>query len=47
MPLIPGRRARGTRWEEDNRLELNVGAFAAVGGLVGAIVGLALLIWLL
>jgi hypothetical protein len=35
-----------SRWDEDNRLALNPWAFAAVGVLVGAIGGLALLIWL-
>ena len=41
------RRTSGTRWDEDNRLVLNPWAFLTVGLLVGAIVGLALLIWLL
>jgi preprotein translocase subunit Sec61beta len=41
------RRTSDTRWDEDNRLVLNPWAFVTVGLLVGAIVGLALLIWLL
>ncbi len=41
------RRTSGTRWDEDNRLALNPWAFVTVGLLVGAIVGLAVLIWLL
>jgi hypothetical protein len=41
------RRAPQTRWEEDNRVDLNPAAFAAVGLLAGGLVGLALLIWLL
>ena len=41
------RRAEDTRWDEDNRLALNPWAFLTVGLLVGAVVGLALLIWLL
>jgi hypothetical protein len=40
-------RREPTRWEQDNDLALNPAAFLAVAGLVGAIVGLALLIWLL
>jgi hypothetical protein len=36
-----------SRWDEDNRLVLNPWAFLAVGTVVGAIAGLALLIWLL
>jgi hypothetical protein len=41
------RRTPQTRWEEDNRVELNPAAFAAVGLVAGGLVGLALLIWLL
>ena len=37
----------GSRWSEDNALAWNPAAFLAVGGLVGAIVGLAVLIELL
>ena len=47
MPLLPRRRARESRWEEDNRLVFNPGPLIAVGALVVALVGLALLIWLL
>jgi preprotein translocase subunit Sec61beta len=44
-----GRRPRreATRWEEDNRVVLNPAAFVAVALLAGALVGLALLLWLL
>jgi hypothetical protein len=47
MPALHRRRAGETRWEEDNRLALNPWAFLAVAVLAGALVGLALLIWLL
>ena len=47
MPLLPQRRRRESRWEEDNRVELNPAAFVTVGLVIGAIVGLALLLWLL
>ena len=47
MPLLPRRRRRESRWEEDNRLEANPAAYLAVAGLFGALAGLALLIWLL
>jgi hypothetical protein len=46
--MARARRMRGSsRWDEDNRLALNPWAFLAVGALVGAVAGLALLIWLL
>ena len=38
------RGARGSRWDEDNKLALNPWAFVAVGLVVGGIVGLAILI---
>jgi len=41
------RREPETRWDRDNGLELNPWAFLTVALFVGAIVGLALLIWLL
>jgi hypothetical protein len=37
-------RRQKTRWEEDNEIALNWGAFVAVGALVLGLVGLALLI---
>jgi hypothetical protein len=36
-----------SRWEQDNQLSLNPWAFLAVALLVGAVVGLGLLLWLL
>lgn len=45
--MLGRRRRRGTRWERDNSLELNPWAFLTVGLLVGAVAGLALLIYLL
>jgi hypothetical protein len=33
-----------TRWEEDNVARVNLGAFAAVAGIVLAIAGLAVLL---
>jgi hypothetical protein len=42
-----GRKRPRTRWEQDNQLSLNPWAFLVVALVVGAIVGLALLIWLL
>ena len=47
MPLLPRRRTGESRWDEDNRLEANPAAYLAVGGLIAALAGLALLIWLL
>jgi hypothetical protein len=37
-------RRQKTRWEEDNEIPVNWGAFAAVGALVAGLVGLAVLI---
>ncbi len=47
MSLLPRRRDRESRWEEDNRLEANPAAYLAIAGFLGALAGLALLIWLL
>jgi hypothetical protein len=38
---VPKRR---TRWDEDNEMPLNAGAFIAVGAVVLALVGLAALL---
>jgi hypothetical protein len=35
---------RRTRWEEDNEIPLNPGAFLAVGAVLLALVGLAVLL---
>jgi hypothetical protein len=44
MAPMPRRADRNaSRWDEDNRLSLNPWAFAAVGGAVLGIAGLALL----
>ena len=40
-------REKGSRWDQDNRLQLNPWAFVAVGGIVGGIAGLAILLALL
>lgn len=45
--MLGRRRAPETRWDRDNGLELNPWAFLAVALLVGALAGLAFLIWLL
>lgn len=37
-------RRQRTRWEEDNEAPLNVWAFVAVGGVVLAVAGLAVLL---
>ena len=41
------KRGEGTRWEQDNRLSLNPWPFLVVGGIIGAIAGLAILFALL
>ena len=45
--MLRRRKREQTRWEEDNALALNPAAFIAVALLVGALVGLGLLLWLL
>jgi hypothetical protein len=47
VPLLPRRRPPATRWEEDNRLEPNLAAYALFALLGAAAVALALLVWLL
>jgi len=47
MPVLSRRRSRESRWEADNRLEANPGAYLAIAGVVAVLAGLALLIWLL
>jgi hypothetical protein len=37
-------RRQKTRWEEDNEIPLNWGAFLAVGALIAVLVGLAVLL---
>ena len=47
MPLLPRRRGRASRWEEDNRLVFNPWPLVVMGALAAGLVGLALVIWLL
>ncbi|MDQ3867145.1 MAG: hypothetical protein M3304_10040 [Actinomycetota bacterium] len=47
MPLLPPRRRRESRWEEDNRLVFNPWPLLVMGALVAALVGLGVLLWLL
>ena len=44
LDTLPRVRRPRTRWEEDNVAPLNVWAFVAVGGVVLAIAGLAVLL---
>jgi hypothetical protein len=42
---VPRRRARTSRWEEDNRLRVNPWPFLVFALFAGSLVGLGFLIW--